>query len=255
MRTLLASLIVLALLLTPHHANAQAKTITLATDLPGDAGTFLKHLLPRFSLKTSIRFTLTDPDDASAQMRLTAGEDGRPAFMAGETGEGGLWRLETLVETEETARFAEWLFSQIGTNTIAGFAPDGVQAYFPPEEKKVEIVYEEPEGDVLEGERLSLYHCGRCHVISDKNKFGGIGSTPSFGALRTMEGWQDKFALFWTLNPHPSFTQVDGMTEPFPPERPPSIAPVELTLEEIDSIRVFVGTITPKDLGAPIASQ
>ena len=46
--------------------------------------------------------------------------------------------------------------------------------------------------DYAPGEKLTLFHCGRCHVINEKNKYGGIGSTPSFGALRTMEDWEDR---------------------------------------------------------------
>lgn len=102
------------------------------------------------------------------------------------------------------------------------------------------------------GETLALLHCGRCHVVSDRNKYGGIGSTPSFGALRTIPNWREKFAAFWVYNPHPSFTQVEGVTEPFPAERPPHIAPVELTLEETEAIALFAASIEPKDLGAPL---
>ena len=83
-------------------------------------------------------------------------------------------------------------------------------------------------GDIDLGETLSLLHCGRCHVVNEKNRMGGIGSTPSFGALRAMPAWGDRFAVFWTLSPHPSFTQVEGMTEPFDPQHPPAIAPVWL---------------------------
>jgi mono/diheme cytochrome c family protein len=99
------------------------------------------------------------------------------------------------------------------------------------------------------GEKLTLFHCGRCHVISERNKYGGIGSTPSFGALRTLEDWELRFAAFWTLNPHPAFTQVEGVTEPFPAHRPSPIHPVELTLDEIDRIIAYARTIPPKDLG------
>jgi mono/diheme cytochrome c family protein len=30
---------------------------------------------------------------------------------------------------------------------------------------------------VAEGERLALRHCGRCHAVNDRSRFGGIGST------------------------------------------------------------------------------
>ena len=39
------------------------------------------------------------------------------------------------------------------------------------------------EGDVSEGRKISQQHCSRCHVIGDFNKYGGIGSTPSFQSL------------------------------------------------------------------------
>jgi hypothetical protein len=106
--------------------------------------------------------------------------------------------------------------------------------------------------DIELGEAQSLLHCGRCHVVNEKNRMGGIGSTPSFGALRAMPAWEDRFAVFWTLNPHPSFTQVEGMTEPFDPQHPPAIAPVWPTLEEVEAINAFAASIPPKDLGAEV---
>ncbi len=99
------------------------------------------------------------------------------------------------------------------------------------------------------GEKLTLFNCGRCHVISDRNKYGGIGSTPSFAALRTLEDWEERFKVFWTENPHPAFTQIDGVTEPFPIDRPSPIHPLTLTLEEIDAIVAYARTIAPKNLG------
>ena len=106
--------------------------------------------------------------------------------------------------------------------------------------------------DYAPGEKLTLFHCGRCHVITERNKYGGIGSTPSFGALRTLEDWEDRFDSFYALAPHPAFTQVAGVTEDFPINRPSPIHPVELTLEEIDVITEFTRTIPPKDLGGPV---
>jgi mono/diheme cytochrome c family protein len=103
--------------------------------------------------------------------------------------------------------------------------------------------------DFAPGEKLTLFHCGRCHVINERNKYGGIGSTPSFAALRTLDDWEDRFDAFWTLNPHPAFTQVEGMTEPFLPHRPSPIHPMELTLDEVETITEYARTIPPKDLG------
>ena len=102
------------------------------------------------------------------------------------------------------------------------------------------------------GEKLTLFHCGRCHVINERNKYGGIGSTPSFGALRTLEDWEDRMRAFYALAPHPAFTQIEGITEPFPIDRPSPIHPLELTEGDIDTIVEFTRTIPPKDLGAPV---
>ena len=59
------------------------------------------------------------------------------------------------------------------------------------------------------GERLVRQHCTRCHVVGDLNKYGGIGSTPSFGAIKSLADWQDRFAAFWSLLQHPSVVQVE----------------------------------------------
>lgn len=106
--------------------------------------------------------------------------------------------------------------------------------------------------DYAPGEKLTLFNCGRCHVVNEKNRYGGIGSTPSFAAMRSMEDWEDRFKAFWTLAPHPAFTQIEDMTEPFPPHRPSPIHPLLLTLDEVDVIIEYSRTIAPKDLGNEI---
>ncbi|MGD1925031.1 MAG: hypothetical protein ACFB03_12715 [Paracoccaceae bacterium] len=106
--------------------------------------------------------------------------------------------------------------------------------------------------DYAPGEKLTLFHCGRCHVINERNKYGSIGSTPSFGALRTLDDWEVRFDAFYTLAPHPAFTQIEGVTDPFPINRPSPIHPMEMTLEDIQIIKAFAETIPPKDLGAEV---
>ena len=107
-------------------------------------------------------------------------------------------------------------------------------------------------GLVAEGERLALRHCGRCHVVNETNRFGGIGSTPSFAALRALPQADDRFAAFWTFNPHPAFMQVEGQTAPFDAAHPPSAAPVILTQHEAEAIAAYAATVPPLDLGAPV---
>lgn len=106
-----------------------------------------------------------------------------------------------------------------------------------------------PVARAADGEKLALLHCGRCHVVSAANKFGGIDSTPSFAALRSLADWREKLSTFWTASPHAAVVQIAGVTEPFPPDRPPPIAPVELTIEEVEAIQAFIETIEPKQLG------
>jgi len=106
--------------------------------------------------------------------------------------------------------------------------------------------------DFAPGEKLALVNCGRCHVIGPRNRMGGIGSTPSFPVLRTIEDWEDRMKAFWTLRPHPSFTQIDGVTEPFPENQPAHIHPIRLTLEELDRIVAYARTVKRADLGTDL---
>lgn len=106
--------------------------------------------------------------------------------------------------------------------------------------------------DWAPGEKITFIHCGRCHVIGPRNRMGGIGSTPKFSVIRNWPDWEEKMRGFYALNPHPAFTQVAGVTEPFPQNRPSPIHPIEITLEEIDEVVEFTRKIEPANLGAPI---
>lgn len=108
------------------------------------------------------------------------------------------------------------------------------------------------EEDWGEGEKLTFLNCGRCHVIGSRNRMGGIGSTPSFMVIRTWEDWEDRMKAFWTLNPHPAFTQIEGVTDPFPPARPSPIHPIELTLDEVERILRYARSVQPADLGGAV---
>lgn len=109
-----------------------------------------------------------------------------------------------------------------------------------------------PAEDWAPGEKLAYVNCGRCHVIGPRNRMGGIGSTPGFGVIRTWPGWEAKMRGFYLLNPHPAFTQIDGVTAPFPDNRPSPIHPIELTEEEVRVILEYARTVPPAELGAPL---
>lgn len=235
-------------------AAAESRSFNLAAPPELSESGFLKFVLPRFSLKTSIRITVVLPGDPAANAELSVEPVGgaRAAF----TGLGATYHLVRLEpENEHVARFQEWLASDPGQSAIAGFKIDGTAPFGPPARVERVVAELELDGDADRGAKLSLTMCGRCHVVGDVNRLDGIGSTPSFPVLRTFPDWQNRFTAFYALNPHPAFTQVADVTPPFDPMHPPAIAPVELSLEELDDIVAFVARITPADLGSPIQHQ
>ena len=113
----------------------------------------------------------------------------------------------------------------------------------------------EQAGLLKQGEQLVHQHCTRCHVVGDLNKYGGIGSTPSFGAIKSLPDWQDRFAAFWSLLPHPSVVQVEGIS----PERPKGLLAttkqIVLTPAEVEAILAYIDTVPVKDLGGGVRYQ
>jgi len=209
---------------------------------------FDKQILPRFKFKH--RITVTPVTEGEADMAL--GPDGTRVFQRID---GDVIRLEIRIESDAARKFLDWLKSGPGKAAVESFKPSGTQVYTT---EKAAVIVEKTEtfdGDKVDGARLALVHCGRCHVVDDRNRMGGIGSTPSFAALRGRSNWSDLFRAFWAHNPHPSFTQVAGVTEPFDPNRALNIAPVEITMDEVEAITAFVATISPKELGKPVQSN
>ncbi|MHA3915310.1 hypothetical protein [Halovulum sp. GXIMD14793] len=242
--------LVLTLLSLTTIALAQSTPLRLAQPDDPAVQALVKYMMPRFTLKHRVKVVVVGAEE-TADLALRPGTDA--PYMQTEAGE--VWELVPTGEGDDLDKLVNWLNSEVGHNTLASFKIDGTAPFRPAAQQKAveqEVIFE---GDTVLGEELALLHCGRCHVVSEKNKYGGIGSTPSFGALRTIPGWEGKFAAFFALNPHPSFTQVDGVTEPFHESRPPHIAPIHLTLDEVEAIAAFAATIKPKDLGAPVQSR
>lgn len=240
----------LALAVLPGVVNAQDKGFRLAVPDALVSTGFLEYLLPRFSLKTAVRITRV-AESETAELVLNAVGRGEPVFQ----GPDSLWYLEQSAETAATSKFLDWLASDVGSRTIVGFQPEGVPLFALPPVEKTEEAVRVLTGDPVKGEELSLRNCGRCHVVNETNRMKAIGSTPSFGLIRTLEGWETRFETFYILKPHPSFTQVVGVTQPFDPARPPAIVPLQMTLKDIEDILAFVTNIQPADLGAPLQTQ
>ncbi len=213
-----------------------------------DSG-LMAYLLPRFSLKTGVRIEIV-PDGTEAEMTIGPGE-GRAVFQDENT----LWRMRLTGDHPEAARFAEWLTSDIGQRTVTSYEVAGRAPFSLPEIAEEVVASPVFDGDAAKGKRVSVLHCGRCHVVAPENRMGTIGSTPSFAVLRTLPDWDARFQSFYALKPHPAFTQITGVTPPFAANRPPPIVPVEVTVEEVQAILAFVAGLSPADLGAPIQVQ
>lgn len=242
--------------LPEQKALAQDADLTVVVPQNLIESGFMKHVLPRFRFKTRIRAAAL-PEGSDGDASLLSEENGGTAIMSAVG--GAVFRFQTITDdTDKVAKstkLLQWLQSGPGRAAIEGFKPNGEQLFAPGAAKIVQEVKVEVDGDANLGSKLALLHCGRCHVIDSRNPFGGIGSTPSFGAMKNLSGWLDSFSAFWTINPHPSFTQVEGITEPFDPSRPPPISPLLLTLEEVEAITAFVVSMPTKDLGGAVEAR
>ena len=238
-------LLCLSLTLSASPSWSQEAIGLAAPDEVTDSG-LLQHILPRFSLKTGIRVIADD----EGVLVLETSPPGDPVFAR----DGVTYHLR-IGENAKHERFRDWLLSDIGKRTVESFVPD----LGPPFSASFEVATVEIEttidGDAKRGEELSMTHCGRCHVIGPQNRMNGLGSTPSFAVLRSMPDWSERFEAFFVLNPHPAFTQIDGLTAPFDPQRPSPIYPVEMTLDDLEAILAYVSVISAADLGAPLQLQ
>ncbi|AXI44424.1 cytochrome c [Sulfitobacter sp. SK011] len=236
---------VLCCALLPICVHAQDRDFTLSAPPEITDTGFLRYVLPRFSLKHGARVSVIESGGD-----VVIGPDGVPVFA----GLGTVWHISGSDDAGPVL-FTEWLLSDIGKRTIDGFQPEGTAPFSSQvfaEEVAVEAVFE---GDPVLGETLSLRHCGRCHVINETNRMKGMGQTPSFALMRTFDDWENRFSTFYVLNPHPSFSQVEGITPPFRAHLPPAIVPVEISQDDLDAILAYAATIKPADLGAPLQSQ
>ncbi len=244
------ALIILALGL-PGMARADHLDITIKADPALIETGLMKFLLPRFSLKTGIRLHLS-LDTPDVTLTRTTGPGARQVLKGPEH---VYYVILSPDAGEKTIRFVDWLLDDVGQRTVDQFRNEGAQIFFAAADAAPEVAVVIPEGDILNGERLSFARCGRCHVIGHENRMKGIGSTPSFALLRGFDDWLPRFQGFYTLNPHPSFSQIKDVTPGFDPALPSPINPLELTLEELDDIVAFVAGIKPADLGKPLQTQ
>ncbi len=247
-RILIAAISIACIL--PGQGAAQDKDFSLKSPKALIDSGFIKFLLPRFSLKTGVLVDVKTAENGEAYFS-TSGE-GEPVFQ-------GLGNVYSFGLTEgnsprhkKAQRFADWLVSDVGKRTIEQFSPNGKQVFTLITTAEKEVEFEGFGGNAALGETLAFTNCGRCHVIGERNKMQGIGSTPSFALLRSLDDWQQRFETFYLRRPHPVIMQIDGITEPFDPAHPPTIHPLTMTETEVLDILTYAHTIQPADLGAAL---
>ena len=101
------------------------------------------------------------------------------------------------------------------------------------------------ESSIERGKSLVREHCSRCHVIPGLNPYGGIGSTPSFSAMKWLNDWRRRFEIFYILPPHPALVRIDGVSDPRNKSLPAFSSEIVMSLEDLDDILNFVDTIKP----------
>ena len=101
------------------------------------------------------------------------------------------------------------------------------------------------ESSIERGKSLVRQHCSRCHVIPGLNPYGGIGSTPSFSAMKWLDDWRRRFEIFYILPPHPALVRIDGVSDPRNKSLPAFCSEIVMSLEDLDDILNFVDTIKP----------
>ena len=242
-------LVILALSLAPFKAAAEDRLVRLhAPEALIETGLF-DYILPRFTLKHRVRVALVD---TPAEAHITLGPEGRPLF----NGPAQPWAMDIRdPDHPGTATLADWLTGEIGRNPILAYAPDGNALFSEADTIEPENAPADLAGDPALGLRISKAKCTRCHAVDDSTRMAGIGSTPSFAVLRSLPDWEQRFAAFYVLNPHPSFTQIAEVTPPFDDLNPSPIVPMEMTLDEVDAVLAYVAAMDAADLGAPLQHQ
>ncbi len=240
------ALVILIFTALPLRAE-EAKEFGLSVAEDIAASGLLDYILPRFALKTGRRAEIVA---ANADARLVEAGDAPPVLARGAT----FYALILDNDNAAARRFADWLASDVGQNTVVAYQPPDGLAFTRPPEVKVEkkLAFE---GDAGLGRKVAETHCARCHRIAPELTGMTLGSTPSFAALKALPDWVERFTAFYTLNPHPAFLQVEGISPPFDPARPPPIVPVEITPDEVAALQAYVAGVPAADLGADIFSR
>ncbi|WP_347313444.1 hypothetical protein [Defluviimonas sp. SAOS-178_SWC] len=246
MRNLFGLALALTLVLPLRAEEAREFGLSAAPEIV--ASGLLDYILPRFALKTARRVQLAD---SGADARLGPDDGTGQPVMA----RGGVTYAVTLDSGNPAAKvFADWLGSEIGQTAIRAFQPENGPPF---ESAAVEAAAPQVTitGNAELGRKVAEIHCARCHRVSADSRGIGIGSTPSFPAMKALPDWAERFGRFYALNPHPAFLRVDGLSPPFDPMLPPPIVPVTLSLDEVEAVQAYAAGLTAADLGGEIVNR
>jgi ABC-type tungstate transport system permease subunit len=169
-------LFLLCLALPARAQEVREFTLSAAPEIV-ESG-LLDYIMPRFALKTGRRGTLVDD---GADLRLGADEDGAPVMVRGDAA----YTIVLATDNDAAQRFADWLQSDIGQNTLTAFEPAEGPSFAAAAAmaEAEEIAFE---GDAELGREVAETHCARCHRVTAETTRMGIGSTLSFGALKAL---------------------------------------------------------------------
>ena len=237
---------VILLVTSLSYVNAEERIVTISAPPSLIASGFFDYIIPRFKLKTQISVKLV-PDSA---MIAISRSSGRAFLQMGDI----VFKIDILEGNNYSQRFFKWLKSDVGKKTIASIQENDEPVFVSLEIEEVATRQVRLSGDAKLGLKQSQQKCARCHVV-EKGRKNSIGSTPSFFALRTFDDWDLRFSGFYLLRPHPAFTIIPEVTEPFDDSRPAPIVPIELNLNELQAIIAYVQNIPPADLGEPVKHQ
>ena len=112
---------------------------------------------------------------------------------------------------------------------------------------KVPFYYASANDIIEKGREVVRQHCTRCHVVPNMNPYGGIGSTPSFAALKWLSDWEQRFEVFYTLPPHPALVSIQGVSEERSASLPVFVAEIELQIDDVEAILSYVRTLETPD--------
>lgn len=238
----------LALLLVAPLRAEEAREFGLSAAPEIVASGLLDYILPRFSLKTGRRAHLVE-SGADARLGPEGGSGQAVMARAGVT-----YALTLDTDNPAARRFADWLGFDIGQTAIRAYRPEDGPA-FESVAAKPEVAAVTFSGDAVLGRKVAETHCARCHRVAPGATGIGIGSTASFPAMKALPDWAERFGAFYTLNPHPAFLRVEGISPPFDPARPPPIVPVTLTMEEVEAMQAYVAGLKAADLGGEIVNR